>query len=53
MARAVELSFGGGTYTTSVKEYAEELIATSKNAKETKLAKALLNFGAYAQVYFA
>ncbi len=53
MAEDVTLSLDGGEYTTSVKEYAEELIAISENKTETALAKALLNFGAYAQTYFA
>ena len=41
------------SYTTSIKEYAEQLITISADADEIALAKALLNYGAYAQIYFA
>ncbi len=53
MAEDVTLSLDGGEYTTSVKEYAEELIDITTDETEKKLAKALLNFGAAAQEYFA
>ncbi len=53
MAEDVTLYLGGGEYTTSVKEYAEELISITTDEVEKKLAKALLNFGAAAQEYFA
>ena len=41
------------TYTTSVAEYLEELIEESQSEKVVALAKATLNYGAYAQLYFA
>ncbi|MBR2466670.1 MAG: hypothetical protein IKB38_07080 [Clostridia bacterium] len=53
MAEDVTLYLDGGEYTTSVKEYAEELISITTDEVEKKLAKALLNFGAAAQEYFA
>ncbi|MBR2467154.1 MAG: hypothetical protein IKB38_09540 [Clostridia bacterium] len=53
MAEDVTLAIDGGTYTTSIKEYAEELIKITANDNEKALAKALLNYGAAAQEYFA
>ena len=53
MAKDVTLTVDGGTYVTSIKEYAEELISLNENDYYTKIAKALLNYGAYAQEYFA
>ena len=56
MAKDVVVSIVGEeatTYTTSIKAYAEGLIDITDNAKEAALAKALLNYGAYAQTYFA
>ncbi len=53
MASDVTLTLDDGEYKTSVMEYAAELIAISDNDTEIILAKALLNYGAYAQVYFA
>ncbi len=56
MANELKVTVIGETskvYFTSVKEYAEELIAVSESASEINLAKALLNFGAAAQEYFA
>ncbi len=44
----------GGEYTTSVRDYALELIELYPNkAYIVNMAKALLNYGAYAQKYFA
>ncbi|MBR2466220.1 MAG: hypothetical protein IKB38_04745 [Clostridia bacterium] len=40
-------------YVTSVQDYANDLIEISENESEIALAKALLNFGAAAQEYFA
>lgn len=56
MASDVEVKIVGepsNVYTTTVKAYVEELIETSENASAVKLAKALLNYGAAAQEYFA
>jgi hypothetical protein len=56
MAEDVKVQVAGETsavYTTSVKEYAEELIATSENEYAVTLAKAMLNYGAASQNYFA
>ena len=59
MAEDVTLSFviDGETelvYTTSVKDYAETLITDENQTEKTRvLAKALLNYGAAAQEYFA
>ncbi|MBR2466669.1 MAG: hypothetical protein IKB38_07075 [Clostridia bacterium] len=53
MASDVTLTLDDGEYKTSVMEYAAELIEISDNDTEITLAKALLNYGAYAQVYFA
>ena len=43
----------GKSYTTSVAEYLEELIEESQSEEAVALAKATLNYGAYAQLYFA
>ena len=53
MAKDVTLEIDSGTYTTSIKEYAEELLRISTNDSEKALVKALLNYGAAAQEYFA
>ena len=53
MTKDVTLTIDGGTYTTSIKEYAEELIASDESDSVKALAKALLNYGASAQEYFA
>ena len=53
MSKDVVLNVDGGTYKTSIKEYAEQLILLGGNATERKIAKSLLNYGAYAQQYFA
>ena len=53
MAKDVTLEIGDGAYTTSIKEYAEELLRISTNDSEKALVKALLNYGAAAQEYFA
>jgi len=56
MASDVEVKVVGETsitYKTSIKAYAEELIETSDNAAAVSLAKAMLNYGAAAQKYFA
>ena len=51
MADDVTLTIDGATYTTSIVNYATELIATNEEA--APVAKALLNYGAAAQTYFA
>ena len=51
MADDVTLTIDGATYTTSIVDYATELIATNEEA--APVAKALLNYGAAAQAYFA
>ena len=44
----------GDTYTTSVRDYAQKLIDDSTQTQNTHaLAKAMLNYGAYSQKYFA
>ena len=43
----------GTAYTTSVAEYLEALIERSTDEETVALAKATLNYGAYAQIYFA
>ena len=43
----------GSAYTTSVAEYLEVLIERSTDEETVALAKATLNYGAYAQLYFA
>lgn len=53
MAKDVTLTIDGETYTTGIKEYAEELLKISTSDTEKALAKALLNYGAAAQEYFA
>ena len=53
MAENVTLRIDGGIYTTSVKEYAEALIASDESNALKALATALLNYGAAAQEYFA
>ena len=59
MAQEVSLAFEiegvlGEAYTTSVKNYAETLINDENQTEKTRvLAKALLNYGAGAQEYFA
>lgn len=53
MAKDVTLTIDGATYKTNIKEYLEELIDASTNSYYTNIAKALLNYGAYAQEYFA
>lgn len=53
MAKNVTLEIDGGKYTTSIKEYAEELLRISTSEAEKAVAKALLNYGAAAQEYFA
>lgn len=59
MAEDVSIAFEidgvlGDTYTTSVKAYAQKLIDNSTQTQNTRaLAKAMLNYGAYSQQYFA
>lgn len=53
---SVEIVADGETsvaYTTSVTDYLTELLKTSENETEKALVKATLNYGAYAQLYFA
>lgn len=45
-------SYNSGIVETSVKKYAEQLLASSADTKVTKLTKSMLNYGAYAQSYF-
>ena len=40
-------------FTCSVKEYADELLASSNNESEITLVKSILNYGGYAQEYFS
>ncbi len=52
----VEIVADGETsaaYTTSITNYLEELAKTSEDENEKALIKATLNYGAYAQLYFA
>ena len=51
MASDVTIEIDGEAYTTSIADYAIDLIAT--DAKAAPVAKALLNYGAAAQEYFA
>ena len=51
MASDVTIEIDGATYTTSIVDYALDLIEL--DAKAAPVAKALLNYGAAAQIYFA
>ena len=53
MTKTVTLNIDGGAYTTCIKKYAEELMLYGTTEYVENIAKALLNFGAYAQEYFA
>ncbi len=43
----------GNAYTTNVRDYAMSLLETSESEYEKELCRAMLNYGAYAQKYFA
>ncbi len=43
----------GNSYTTSVRDYAEVLMSTTESAYEKELCRAMLNYGAASQAYFA
>ncbi len=43
----------GNAYTTNVRDYAMSLLETSTSEYEKELCRAMLNYGAYAQMYFA
>ena len=51
MASDVKIEIDGATYTTSIEDYALDLIEVCEEA--APVAKALLNYGAAAQTYFA